>query len=212
MAKLGPLILLIFSTFYLNYAQATKCYFNPEDRGTCEFYEIRTNESSLYFNPQRNVNVTAVVFLSSVMPTFTHEVCEAFPYLKYLNAVKNITPNALKKCVNLIYVQFWYNQIETLDTNLFGGNPKLFQILFQFNLLKTIDGRMFEPVKELEVLSLSGNYLSDLRLNEFPKMVKLLELSLVLNDLRDLDVEELLQKFPNLSNIRLSNNLFDCSR
>lgn len=210
---LFSIILLTFNDFTTNNALECKL-----SKSTCIFSGIRTNRSSLYFNPSapENAMIKTIGFKDSVMPIFTDELCKAFPFIRTLFAddlsMEEVAPNALYACKNLLYVSFHSNKLLKLDPNTFDMNYNLENIILQNNSLTSIDGKMFQSVPNLKHLSVADNYLTDLPLKDFPKLERLTDLDIYVNDLRDLDDKELVQKFPNLKNIFMHNNVFDCNR
>lgn len=197
----------------MTYAQALKCKLN----GTlCTFSQVRTSKSDVFFNPSAEDNnaVKTVRFEDSVMPILTNELCKVFPNLKVLYVdqllMEQIESNALHECKKLTSLSFFGNKLKNLDQNLFEGNPELTGLVISNNLLNTIDGKLFKHIKKLEWLYLSDNFLTEIPLDQFPRLENLEYLSI--NDVKDLDHQDLLQKLPNLKEIYMHNNVFDCDR
>lgn len=207
--------LLVFILFKISFTEAIECKLSGK---TCIFSGIRTSEYNLYFNPSASDYnaVHEVLFLDSVMPILTDELCKVFPNLKVLElcelSIQQIAPKALHACRKLTNINFYDNKLEKLDPNLFEGNPELDYVNFQGTRLREIDGNMFVPTKKLEQLILGDNFLTKVEFDHFPKLEKLEVLDLFANELVDLDEQDLLRKFPSLEEITLHNNLFDCDR
>lgn len=185
---------------------------------SCTFSGVRTSESDMYFHPSAASNnaVEKVEFNDSVIPILTNELCKAFPNLKELwmidVSMKQILPKAFEQCKKLKVVGIIKNKLTELEPDMFKSNPLLEEFYFKSNLLKQIDGKMFQHVTSLTHLSISDNLLTEFPIHNFPKLPHLQVLYLYLNDLSDLDDAEFVRKFPNLTEVYLHNNLFDCDR
>lgn len=166
-----------------------------------------------------NINVYAVDqvrFESAAMHIYTAELCKTFPFLKRLYAerlsITQIQNFALHECKLLTDVSFRVNELESVAENLFQGSPNLQFISFEDNRLKSINAKAFLPVTHLQALHLGGNHLAELPINHFPIMQHLTYLSIHSNILTDLDEQNLVHRLPELKQIYIQDNFFDCDR
>lgn len=184
----------------------------------CILNGVRTNRTNWLFHPTstNNTKITHVLLDNSVMPVLTDELCKTFPNLQSLTlddiSLETITPNALHECKNLSSVSFYQNKVEKINVQTFEMNYELQHLILQNNSLRYFDGRALSSLKKLRHLSLSDNFLRELDLSSFPVIETLTELDIYVNNLKDLDVFLLVEKFPNLKNIFMHNNLFPCDR
>lgn len=199
----------------IHHTNAIQCSLNGT---TCTFSGVRTTESKPFFYPhsQNNSVVEKIEFRNSTIHILTEEICVTFPNIREMRitnvSLTRIAPKALFKCEKLTFLNFWNNKLVTLDTDLFNQNQELTKIFFQNNRLKAVNGNVFNNLTQLSVLSFSENLLTDFDVRQFPLLEKLSHLYLHTNDLLDLDEQELVEKFPNLKEIFIHNNLFDCDR
>uniref|UniRef100_A0A336LE90 CSON009217 protein n=1 Tax=Culicoides sonorensis TaxID=179676 RepID=A0A336LE90_CULSO len=183
--------------------------------GTCTLQDIHFSLGRSSFNlASFNVPVSKMMFKNSQIPVLTSKVCEALPALNIFKAnnvsMRKINADAFNACNNLTEIQLQNNLLTELDPDLFDSNSELAKVYLYENRLKAIHGTMFKNTPKLEVLSLFKNALDELSLTDFPVLPNLSILSIVSNFITELDAHQITKKFPNLTQIYIGRNLFDC--
>lgn len=209
-------VLFVIFTQYCLAETTTRCSLNST--GGCIFKNIKTTVDQPLFYPtaENPLEVNALKFVDSSIEVLTNEICRAFPNLDSLTAtsvdLKRIDDVALKQCSKLTFVSFFNNFLESIPTDFFKYNPHLTSFIFQKNLLKKFEPTILIDLPKLTGFSLSENYINDLSFDEFPYLYKLEKLYLYRNELNDLNVFKMAKKFPNLKEIYLDDNPFDCGK
>lgn len=178
---------------------------------------------------------------SSNMEVLTSDICEALPFLTHFLAqeagVTSIDLNAFQSCTKLkeisvgnsaltnvpsgvfdsntevegIYI--WRTKLTEIDEDLFQHNKKLLRVSFANNQLSSLPEKLFRNNPQLQELKLKHNHFSDVSFVQgMPMLKKLTELKLNGNKILDLDPETLIEKFPSLKNLGLSDNDLWCER
>lgn len=182
----------------------------------CIFIGVSTNETHPFFQPsfKHPAEVLAVEFESSKVPLLTDEVCKTFLNLQSLTMMSSfitrIEDRALSSCTNLTQFIIYGNTLTEVDSNMFRNNPELIEINFGFNRLTYVDVKLFEPTKKLVLLVLSSNLLVHFDFRGMPKLENLEHFNTSYNYLLDVDEFAVIERFPRLSKLILSNNLLEC--
>uniref|UniRef100_A0A336LRK8 CSON002118 protein n=1 Tax=Culicoides sonorensis TaxID=179676 RepID=A0A336LRK8_CULSO len=209
------IIILFFGSHHLLLARCLDCELIGN---LCTFTGVETTAEMQYFYPSatQKDDVERVQFKNSRIYNLTDELCQTFPNLSDIRIInvslEVVAPNALHQCKNLRSLHISYNNLTKLTAKIFSENKELNSVILQHNQLKSIDGGIFDNLNSLRVLGLPENDLSEFPLYQFPVLENLEDLFIFENDLTDLDEQELLLKFPNLKNIYIHNNVFDCDR
>lgn len=210
-------LFVILCKFYLVHGEVTCFYPQETDKSTCNFINIKTNETSPYFGPKTPkdpLNINTIDVRSSLMPLLTDEFCKAFPNLKRLDimgsVVNRIQQDALSFCKDLTHFIIFKNELTEVSRDLFINKTELIEISFQYNNLTFLHVELFEPTQKLVRLILSNNLLIHFNFREMPLLQTLTELYIDGNNLLDLDEFGVVQQFPNLRNFAFNENLLDC--
>lgn len=148
MKKVCQVLSGLVSLFLLQ-TLAKKCTSFEGEEEYCTFKWVWTTEKNQSFYPDSD-NPDAVMYVqfdSSVVHTFTSEICNVFPNLITLDIgnvfLKKISNDAFSNCTNLIYLYLGHNKLKTIN-------------FFEFNALE-----------ELEVeIDLNNNLLTDIDIDE----------------------------------------------
>lgn len=186
----------------------------------CQLYDISTNETHPFFQPYSYEEsyitryVGAISFDNSTVRLLTTQICRAFPYLWSFDlknsSLNRIEDGALLACTKLQRFNISGNNVTELNLNLFVSNPNLERIDVSYNKLTQIDMKIFESTKNLKFLYLNNNFLFQLDVVGMPKLERLEQLHLDYNNFLDLNEDALVERCPNLENITLKGNSFEC--
>lgn len=216
MFKLKKIIFLITILIVIaDQTQAIKCVLR---KTTCTFNGLRTTEANSRFYPASKDNsaVEKINFINSTMHTLTDELCRNFRNIRELDIsnlkITNIISNPLRHCKQLSILNMSMNDFGQLNHELFEENYKLSKLDLKNNKLKVIPTQTFDNMPRLSYLNLGGNFLTEFPVQNFPVHNRMKCLLLYSNNITDLDEKGLLQNFPNLKQININNNLFECDR
>lgn len=183
----------------------------------CTISVVNHTSSQEHFTliPHRDVSeVKGVVFVEFQMEVLTEDVCDSLPNVDYFSAISlgltSVDENALKKCTKLEEVHLGRNLLTSLPLRLLDSNVELSEITLYNNKLTKIDGDFFKHNPKLEQIDLDNNQLRELTFST--QMPSLKRIFLKNNALSDVDVDALLEKCPNLEEIRLNGSKFTCDR
>lgn len=168
-----------FDQLYANFDQfETKNTTNSENFTIFEDYqdnstEINTsnlteNSISMFSSTILSINSTSInsfiIYYKKVF-YFPSNISSHFPDLKLIAIVKSqlkeVTQSDLKPFENLIGLWLPYNQLETLEWNLFDFNKELKQIILIENRIKFIHSSTFAGVNRIKQLDLLANICVD---------------------------------------------------
>lgn len=123
-----------------------------------------------------------------------------------------IEPDTFETCTRLseLYL-IGLNTNGQLDENLFWYNAQLIKLgLISMNLTH-INPSLFHNLRHLEILSLRNNKIANFPTAGMPKLEKLNAIFLDSNHLTSLNVKQIASKFPQLTFLSISENLFTCN-
>lgn len=133
-------------------------------------------------------------------------------YYANRKGVEEVNVDAFSNCEKLREIFLQENSIKSLDAETFSGNTEIEAIYLDHNKLSTVEEGLFDNLTSLKRLTLASNHLSDFPSGLVHNLGRLEELYLHNNALNDLDETQLLQYLPNLREISLRNNNFNCER
>lgn len=217
-----------------NWSHIKTCFLNVGRNRTQTRFQIEPNHPSVW-------KIKGFTFESSQVDGLTSDVCETLPYLTNFAAtsvsLRRIDADSFRKCSRLEVLDLDTNSLTSLATGIFDWNVYLSTVDLRNNKITKIDEKVFNRNKELKEVRLSMNRLVSFPSNLFEYNPQLKELLLAMNDLRelsyldempvlehlttidlswnkltDVDAAKLLEKFPNLRIIDLSDNDFCCAR
>lgn len=120
--------------------------------------------------------------------------------------------DAFTSCDKLREVFLQENAIKKLESATFSTNNDIEAIYLDHNELISVEEGLFDQLGSLKRLTLASNQLKEIHATIFKSLESLEELYLHNNALTDLDEKELLEHLPNLREISLRNNHFNCVR
>lgn len=126
--------------------------------------------------------------------------------------IEEVNVDTFNSCEKLREVFLQENSIKKLDSATFNTNNEVEAIYLDHNELTTIEEGLFDNLSSLKRLTLANNLIKELSLSIFKNLESLEELYLHNNALTDLDEKQLLLNLPNLREISLRNNHFNCAR
>lgn len=133
-------------------------------------------------------------------------------YYANRKGVEEVSVDAFHSCEKLREVFLQENSIKLLDSATFNSNHDIEAIYLDHNELISVEDGLFDQLGSLKRLTLANNLLKEIHVTSFKSLDSLEELYLHNNDLTDLDEKELLVNLPNLREISLRNNHFNCVR
>lgn len=188
-----------------------------DNNNYCRFNNVQRTADDPYWRPaaENSASVTKVAFDSSTMPTFTDDICKAFANLEEIVVrsakVEELIENALSNCPKLKILDFYTNQIKTIDESAFRYNENLEVVRLDSNKLENLPTNVF-----VNQINLTTLYLGDNQLSAFPAYLlqrneKLQSLFIHSNHLLDLDYKRLIEYLPNLKTVEYNANQFSCA-
>lgn len=152
----------------------------------------------------------------------------------YWNQIHNIPVDAFYACSNLIYLNLGGNNLENINVstlerlkylkkliisrNLLSSVPNLSNLKnlelldLSKNRIKSLREESFEGLLNLITLNLKGNKLDNIERNAFYGLKRLQYLNLERNNLENIDEINVCENLPNLKEIRINMNQFDCQK
>lgn len=122
-----------------------------------------------------------------------------------------IDPDALQPCNQLTELYLLGLAVHHLDPNLFAHNRQLVKLALISMNLTQISATHFSNLHRLEVLSLRNNQLASFPPPDMPPLNKLSAIFLDGNQIEHLNIQLFTIKFPRLTYLSISKNLFLCS-
>lgn len=132
------------------------------DLATTEFDNYVTEISGSHADGKTNDDVKQLIILDQKVEFFPGGLRKFFPALEAIkvdnSSLRYIFKADLAGLSNLKYFTIKHNEIETLGSKLFEGNPKLIEIHLEKNKLSSISEDLLDPFEETpKVVHLFGN-------------------------------------------------------
>lgn len=124
------------------------------------------------------------------------------------NSITNIFN--ISQISSLIDLSLGFNPIEQLPLNTFDNMPDLMFLNLEHTNLSRLEFGTFSQAAKLKHLDISYNNLQEIDMDMLAALSSLEELSLSGNNLTKLEYAELLELFPRLRYLGISNNYWDC--
>ena len=136
-------------------------------------------------------------------------ICEKFKNIYemqfYYIEIERIDSYSFKSCENLLNLYLQYNQISTIDEQAFANNRKLQYLVLSENRISALPANLFLSQQNLRILNLISNQLFDLPGNVFKPLTSLTHLYLSENSLTNIN-PEWFETLSSLVNLDLSNS------
>lgn len=126
--------------------------------------------------------------------------------------IDEVMVEAFDNCEKAREIFLQENSIKKLESDTFNTNNNVEAIYLDHNELTSIPEGLFDSLGSLKRLTLASNQLKEIEVGIFKGLESLEELYLHNNALTDLDEKQLLSNLPNLREISLRNNQFNCVR
>lgn len=172
------------------------------------FTEIEPNALEMVDSDELNFSYNKLKYLPANL--FSHNV--KFNRLYFVNnLISGIHPLALQKLENLTDLNLANNKLVSLEDDVLQMSSKLQRLWLNGNQIATIGPNAFLHSTALRELYIGNNRLTEFNLNLLSSTKVLEKLYLKNNELRGFDYHNLKKSVPDLKEIALTGNYFECS-
>lgn len=150
------------------------------------------------------------------LPRLTSNICTTLPNLNEIDVLfgflDEVDEDAFVPCKDIKEINLNFNNIIELKPNTLNRNPTLESVAMAYNRIQRIDEDLFANLTKLRFIDLKHNNISYFPATAARYLKELSYLFLENNQILDLDTKVMLEYFPNLVEITLRENDFECGR